>query len=185
MQSKSQTDPSSVSHFQDRLWEIRKDHLSKQQDPQKPSRASGTGARGTGVGMLLLLALPHPRGLHKSNICLAAASSNVFESIRKICYYKSSAMRLEFIGNHTWGCQGSTSHARRPTRPSPSAFGHWTPQESSILTSESTGHNAKNISCLWLWGFMRPGFTSLLTSLSRAHIFWLISRAVTRWPMGS
>lgn len=40
--------------------------------------------------MWLLLALPHPRGLHRSDICLAATSSNVVESIRKICYYKSS-----------------------------------------------------------------------------------------------
>lgn len=37
-------DPSSVSHFQDRHWKICKDHLSEQQDPQKPSSASGTGA---------------------------------------------------------------------------------------------------------------------------------------------
>lgn len=60
------------------------------------------GATGVGVGMQLLLALPHTRGLHKSNICLAATLSNVYESIRKICYYKTSAMRLEFIGNHAW-----------------------------------------------------------------------------------
>lgn len=43
-----------------------------------------------------------PRGLHESNICLAATSSHVFESIRKICYYKISPARLEFIGNYAW-----------------------------------------------------------------------------------
>lgn len=55
--------------------------------------------------MQLLLALPHTRGLHKSNICLAATLSSVSESIRKICYYKTSAMRLEFIGSHAWGAR--------------------------------------------------------------------------------
>lgn len=63
------------------------------------------GATGVRVGMQLLLALPHTRGLHKSNICLAATLSNVFKSIRKICYCNIFAMRLESIGNHAQGAR--------------------------------------------------------------------------------
>lgn len=63
------------------------------------------GATGVRVGMQLLLALPHTRGLHKSNICLAAMLSNVLKSIRKICCCKTFAMILESIGNHAWGAR--------------------------------------------------------------------------------
>lgn len=118
-QNRPRTDPSSVFHFQDRHWGICKDHLNLRGLiwGRRICRSLAVPLELEPEGEWGLLALPSLRGLHKRNICLAATSSHVFERIRKICYYKTSAMRLEFIGSHAWGCWGLKSHARRSNMP--------------------------------------------------------------------